>query len=186
MIKDFKSSLGEQIQVVSGGTIQDYLSTQVDYACKENTNIHASKKRSKLGFLEEKVTALKELFESSIDPSTFEHAVVAGEDTGLGLFSFGDFKKDPKTGLYLTYREYALPILGFQADFYIGAFQNPGNYDDLVKKGVKEVIAVTPSGFVVEKSSGKGPVAKCLDGLWSRLRENPRISQFKFDDRREK
>ena len=150
MFKDYKSKLGNQISPVSSGTIRDYTETQFDYACKESTNVPVERKR--ILFPEKHVRALIELFEESINPGTFEHMVAVGEDVGFGLFSFADAKKDPNCGLYLVYREYTLPFIGFQPNFYLGVFQNPCEYDKVFMEGVEDTISVSKDGFRVKKS----------------------------------
>ena len=153
MFKEYTSRLGIQIRPVSGGTIDDYTGTQFDYACRESTNVPVERKR--VLFPERYVHALVQLFKESIDPNTFEHMVAVGEDVGLGLFSFANVKKDPNSGLYLVYRESIQPFIGPLPEFYLGAFQNPGDYDKIFQKGVEDTISVDKGGFKVKKSKDR-------------------------------
>ena len=157
MFKDYKSSLGRQIRAsplpISSATRKVYLETQLRYACKVSTNIDVEVKK-KL-FSEQYASILVQLFEESINPDTFEHMVVIGEEVGGGLFSFADNNKNPNSGLYLAYRECIQPFIGFQADFYLGAFQNPCNYDHVFKNGVKDTISVEGEKFIVTAKIGR-------------------------------
>lgn len=184
MFKNYKSKLGNQIQPVSKGTIEDYTETQIIYT-KETTNVAAQPK--KILFPEQHVYALVQLFKESIDSNTFEHMVAVGDDVGLGLFSFADVKKDPNSGLYLAYREPFMPFIGPQPEFYLGAFQNPCDYDEVFKKGVEDTISVNKYGFRVTKSTNghkglkKNGSTKTIDDLCLALANNPDSKELRWD-----
>jgi hypothetical protein len=186
--KEYQSRLGNQIQQVSETptpekSIRVYLDTQFDYACVENTNVGVERKKEM--FPEENVRALINLFDNCIDRLTFEHMVVVGDDVGCGLFSFADYKKDPQTGLYLVYREYLLPLglggvdidekgrqrLRFSADFYIGVYANPCDYDGMIRNGAANAISVSKECIKLVQDKTIPATATTLDELCLKLRK---------------
>ncbi len=86
------------------------------------------------------VNQLIELFKSNICTSSTENFLAVGGSVGLGLFSFADYKRDPSVGLYLTYRVWAMPIVGYTPEFYLGIYETPPDYDDVFLNGVYDTI----------------------------------------------
>jgi len=160
MFKDYESKLGDQLTLVTGGTMKDYTGTQFSYANSTDTNVSAETKKVLLP--ERDVRTLIGLFEESIDPDTFEHIVAFGQDVGMGLLSFADFRKDPSCGLYLAYRETAMPILGLTPEFYLGVYPNPCDYDKIASEGLENNISVSKDGLEARVDT-EGDLEKCAE-----------------------
>lgn len=152
-----KSSLGKQVQRIDGIKLEKALDTQREYALTRGGAPVA-----------DKVDRLIRLFADNIVPSSFEHLVAFGEDIGAGLYSFGNFSRDPSTGLYLCYREFVQPFLGHCKDLYMGAYPVPPKYDEILVNGVPDFIGLK-GDFRRSDKNGSNDQSKAISILYDEL-----------------